>query len=130
MPAVLSMWISNTATTLMLLPVALAVLDASDQKERGPDGDEREAIAGQQCDESELSGNVDGELLDCVEDEAAMHIEARASRGRRAIDMFGYETTSAHCHHGGLQGEQGNTDPGQGKGESIARVVDCGHNAD
>lgn len=31
--AVLSMWISNTATTLMLLPVALAVLDACDQKE-------------------------------------------------------------------------------------------------
>jgi sodium-dependent dicarboxylate transporter 2/3/5 len=31
--AVLSMWISNTATTLMLLPVALAVLDATDQKE-------------------------------------------------------------------------------------------------
>ena len=32
--AVLSMWISNTATTLMLLPVALAVLDATDQKEK------------------------------------------------------------------------------------------------
>ena len=32
--AVLSMWISNTATTLMLLPVALAVLDATDDKER------------------------------------------------------------------------------------------------
>jgi sodium-dependent dicarboxylate transporter 2/3/5 len=32
--AVLSMWISNTATTLMLLPVALAVLDASDDRER------------------------------------------------------------------------------------------------
>ena len=32
--AVLSMWISNTATTLMLLPVALAVLDAVDDKER------------------------------------------------------------------------------------------------
>jgi sodium-dependent dicarboxylate transporter 2/3/5 len=31
--AVLSMWISNTATTLMLLPVALAVLDGTDQKE-------------------------------------------------------------------------------------------------
>ncbi len=31
--ALLSMWISNTATTLMLLPVALAVLDATDQKE-------------------------------------------------------------------------------------------------
>ncbi|MEH6634275.1 MAG: SLC13 family permease [Halioglobus sp.] len=31
--AVLSMWISNTATTLMLLPVALAVLDATKQKE-------------------------------------------------------------------------------------------------
>ncbi len=31
--AVLSMWISNTATTLMLLPVALAVLDATDQKD-------------------------------------------------------------------------------------------------
>jgi sodium-dependent dicarboxylate transporter 2/3/5 len=32
--AVLSMWISNTATTLMLLPVALAVLDATDDKDR------------------------------------------------------------------------------------------------
>lgn len=32
--AVLSMWISNTATTLMLLPVALAVLDATDEKEK------------------------------------------------------------------------------------------------
>jgi sodium-dependent dicarboxylate transporter 2/3/5 len=32
--AVLSMWISNTATTLMLLPVALAVLDALEDKER------------------------------------------------------------------------------------------------
>jgi sodium-dependent dicarboxylate transporter 2/3/5 len=32
--AVLSMWISNTATTLMLLPVALAVLDATDQRDR------------------------------------------------------------------------------------------------
>ncbi len=32
--AVLSMWISNTATTLMLLPVALAVLDAVDEKSR------------------------------------------------------------------------------------------------
>lgn len=30
--AVLSMWISNTATTLMLLPVALAVLDRSESK--------------------------------------------------------------------------------------------------
>jgi sodium-dependent dicarboxylate transporter 2/3/5 len=30
--AVLSMWISNTATTLMLLPVALAVLDATSDK--------------------------------------------------------------------------------------------------
>jgi sodium-dependent dicarboxylate transporter 2/3/5 len=30
--AVLSMWISNTATTLMLLPVALAVLEQSDRK--------------------------------------------------------------------------------------------------
>jgi len=30
--AVLSMWISNTATTLMLLPVALAVLDATQEK--------------------------------------------------------------------------------------------------
>jgi len=30
--AVLSMWISNTATTLMLLPVALAVLDAAPDK--------------------------------------------------------------------------------------------------
>ena len=32
--ALLSMWISNTATTLMLLPVALAVLEATDDKER------------------------------------------------------------------------------------------------
>ena len=32
--AVLSMWISNTATTLMLLPVALAVLDATPDKDR------------------------------------------------------------------------------------------------
>jgi sodium-dependent dicarboxylate transporter 2/3/5 len=32
--AVLSMWISNTATALMLLPVALAVLDAVDDKSR------------------------------------------------------------------------------------------------
>ena len=32
--AVLSMWISNTATTLMLLPVVLAVLEASPDKER------------------------------------------------------------------------------------------------
>ena len=32
--AVLSMWISNTATVLMLLPVALAVLDSAEQKER------------------------------------------------------------------------------------------------
>jgi sodium-dependent dicarboxylate transporter 2/3/5 len=31
--AVLSMWISNTATTLMILPVALAVLDQSKQRE-------------------------------------------------------------------------------------------------
>lgn len=31
--AILSMWISNTATTLMLLPVALAVLDATEQKD-------------------------------------------------------------------------------------------------
>jgi sodium-dependent dicarboxylate transporter 2/3/5 len=31
--AILSMWISNTATTLMLLPVALAVLDGTDQKD-------------------------------------------------------------------------------------------------
>ncbi|HEY7776009.1 MAG TPA: DASS family sodium-coupled anion symporter, partial [Kineobactrum sp.] len=30
--AALSMWISNTATTLMLLPVALAVLEATDQR--------------------------------------------------------------------------------------------------
>jgi sodium-dependent dicarboxylate transporter 2/3/5 len=30
--AVLSMWISNTATTLMLLPVALAVLEQTDRK--------------------------------------------------------------------------------------------------
>jgi solute carrier family 13 (sodium-dependent dicarboxylate transporter), member 2/3/5 len=35
--ALLSMWISNAATTLMLLPVALAVLDAVDDKSRlGP----------------------------------------------------------------------------------------------
>ena len=32
--AVLSMWVSNTATVLMLLPVALAVLDSAEQKER------------------------------------------------------------------------------------------------
>ena len=32
--AVLSMWISNTATTLMLLPVALAVLDAVKDKDK------------------------------------------------------------------------------------------------
>ena len=32
--AALSMWISNTATVLMLLPVALAVLDSAEQKER------------------------------------------------------------------------------------------------
>jgi len=32
--AVLSMWISNTATTLMLLPVALAVLDATQDRAR------------------------------------------------------------------------------------------------
>jgi sodium-dependent dicarboxylate transporter 2/3/5 len=32
--AVLSMWISNTATALMLLPVVLAVLEATDDKER------------------------------------------------------------------------------------------------
>jgi len=32
--AVLSMWISNTATTLMLLPVALAVLDATEEKQK------------------------------------------------------------------------------------------------
>ena len=32
--AALSMWISNTATTLMLLPVALAVLEATEEKER------------------------------------------------------------------------------------------------
>lgn len=31
--AVLSMWISNTATTLMLLPVALAVIEKSDDKD-------------------------------------------------------------------------------------------------
>ena len=31
--AVLSMWISNTATTLMLLPVALAVLDATQERD-------------------------------------------------------------------------------------------------
>lgn len=31
--AVLSMWISNTATTLMLLPVAMAILDGTDQRE-------------------------------------------------------------------------------------------------
>jgi sodium-dependent dicarboxylate transporter 2/3/5 len=32
--ATLSMWISNTATTLMLLPVALAVLDVTSDKQR------------------------------------------------------------------------------------------------
>ncbi|MFT5710687.1 MAG: sodium-dependent dicarboxylate transporter 2/3/5 [Halioglobus sp.] len=32
--AVLSMWISNTATTLMLLPVAVAILDGTDQREK------------------------------------------------------------------------------------------------
>ena len=32
--AVLSMWISNTATTLMLLPVALAILDGAEERER------------------------------------------------------------------------------------------------
>ncbi|GAB3273859.1 SLC13 family permease [Parahaliea aestuarii] len=32
--ATLSMWISNTATTLMLLPVALAVLEGASQRER------------------------------------------------------------------------------------------------
>jgi sodium-dependent dicarboxylate transporter 2/3/5 len=32
--AVLSMWISNTATTLMLLPVALAVLDGTPERDR------------------------------------------------------------------------------------------------
>jgi sodium-dependent dicarboxylate transporter 2/3/5 len=32
--AVLSMWISNTATTLMLLPVALAMLEGSSDRER------------------------------------------------------------------------------------------------
>lgn len=32
--AVLSMWISNTATTLMLLPVALAVLDGANDKSK------------------------------------------------------------------------------------------------
>lgn len=32
--AALSMWISNTATTLMLLPVALAVLDAAEDREK------------------------------------------------------------------------------------------------
>ncbi|WP_435216039.1 SLC13 family permease [Luminiphilus sp. nBUS_16] len=32
--AVMSMWVSNTATVLMLLPVALAVLDSAEQKER------------------------------------------------------------------------------------------------
>jgi len=32
--AVLSMWISNTATTLMLLPVVLAVLEASPDKQK------------------------------------------------------------------------------------------------
>jgi sodium-dependent dicarboxylate transporter 2/3/5 len=32
--AVLSMWISNTATTLMLLPVALAVLEGAKERER------------------------------------------------------------------------------------------------
>jgi sodium-dependent dicarboxylate transporter 2/3/5 len=34
--AVLSMWISNTATTLMLLPVALAVLEQTDRKMNVP----------------------------------------------------------------------------------------------
>ncbi|ORU89864.1 MAG: sodium:dicarboxylate symporter [Cycloclasticus sp. symbiont of Poecilosclerida sp. M] len=33
--AVLSMWISNTAATLMLLPVALAVIDSADNKKLG-----------------------------------------------------------------------------------------------
>ena len=32
--ATLSMWISNTATALMLLPVALAILDGTDERER------------------------------------------------------------------------------------------------
>ena len=32
--AVLSMWISNTATTLMLLPVVLAILDAAPEREK------------------------------------------------------------------------------------------------
>jgi sodium-dependent dicarboxylate transporter 2/3/5 len=32
--AVLSMWISNTATTLMLLPVALAVIERSEQRQK------------------------------------------------------------------------------------------------
>jgi solute carrier family 13 (sodium-dependent dicarboxylate transporter), member 2/3/5 len=32
--AVLSMWVSNTATTLMLLPVAMAVLEATPDKQR------------------------------------------------------------------------------------------------
>jgi sodium-dependent dicarboxylate transporter 2/3/5 len=32
--ALLSMWISNTATTLMLLPVALAVLEGASERER------------------------------------------------------------------------------------------------
>lgn len=32
--AVLSMWISNTATTLMMLPVALAVLDSAKEREQ------------------------------------------------------------------------------------------------
>ena len=34
--AILSMWISNTATTLMLLPVALAVLEQSKDKQLAP----------------------------------------------------------------------------------------------
>ncbi len=34
--AVLSMWISNTATTLMLLPVALAVLESADKRMATP----------------------------------------------------------------------------------------------
>ena len=34
--AMLSMWVSNTATTLMLLPVAYAVLDSADSESAKP----------------------------------------------------------------------------------------------
>lgn len=36
--AILSMWISNTATTLMLLPVALAILESLDERGDGSSG--------------------------------------------------------------------------------------------